>query len=172
MPKYNITPKPGHALNMNWTNGSTEDGQATWHRNEQTLPVDDKTPYFVAGNRGPKFLHRGTGQVIAQLTTGTQTKGLLSVASIALKPGSQSQMTFTFATDHAFQVTEGQLQLEIHGATVPLIFGDLAFLPKGTPFRYWSIVGFTKFVMWSAGSGLAEALIEQAEPWAHGVWAP
>jgi len=68
------------------------------------------------------------------------------------------------------QVTEGQLNLEINNETAQLIFGDLAFIPKNTAFTYWSTAGFTKMVNWAAGSGLADYLISESEPWAYGVW--
>ena len=152
MPKFNIKPAPRNAINMEWTNGTTEDGIGTWHVEDQKLPEGSASPYFVASNRGPKFLHRESGQVIAQLTSGKQTKDKLSVATIATKPGNRPAEVSMFDVDQAFQVTEGQLSLEINGELVHLIFGDVAFVPKGTSFRYWSTVGFTKFIVWSAGS--------------------
>jgi mannose-6-phosphate isomerase-like protein (cupin superfamily) len=170
MPQYNISPAPSNAINMDWVNGTTEDGLDTWHVAGQTLPSNSITPYFISSNRGPKYLHRQTGQVIAQLASGKQTGNKLSVATIALKPSERPSTCVCFAVDHAFQVTEGQLSLEIDGRTAQLIFGDVAFVPRGTNFRYRSNVGFTKFISWSAGSGLTDALIAQAEPWEHAVW--
>lgn len=170
MPEFNIMPAPNNPINLDWTNGTTEDGLDTWRIAEQQLPQDGTQQYFVASHRGPKFLHQDKGQVVARLTGATQTDGLLSVATIAVKPGSKPEGTHTFSVDQAFQVTEGQLVLEIGAETAQLIFGDTAFIPRGTQFRYWSTVGFTKFIVWSAGNGLADELIEQSEPWAFAVW--
>ncbi|KIW90007.1 uncharacterized protein Z519_09437 [Cladophialophora bantiana CBS 173.52] len=169
MPQYNIVPEPFNTINLDWTNGTTADGLDTWHVADQSLPNDPTKAYFVSSNRGPKYLHRSSGQVVAQLASGKQTSNKLSVASIAIKPNNkQSQLQFN--VDQAFQVTEGQLHLEIDGETVQLIFGDLAFIPKRTCFSYWSTVGFTKMVNWAAGSGLADSLISEAEAWEYGVW--
>lgn len=170
MPKYNIIPAPANKINLDWVNGTTEDGLDTWHVAEQSLPSDPSKPYFVSSNRGPKYLVRDAGTVIAQLASGQQTREKLTVATITLKSSGEPTDVHQFDLDQAFQVTEGQLMLEIGDETVQLIFGDLAFIPKGTCFKYWSKVGFTKFINWSAGFGLADSLIEDAEPWGHAVW--
>lgn len=170
MPKYNIVPAPANKINLDWVNGTTEDGLDTWHVADQSLPSDSSKAYFVSSNRGPKYLVRDKGTVIAQLASGQQTHEKLTVATITLRNNGESTDVHQFDMDQAFQVTEGQLTLEIEDETVQLIFGDLAFIPKGTCFRYWSKVGFTKFINWSAGSGLADSLIEDAEPWSHAVW--
>ena len=169
MPEYNIVPEPSNTINLDWVNGTTPDGLNTWHVANQSLPDDPSKAYFVSSNRGPKYLERKSGQVIAHLASGIQTNDKLSVATIAIKPCCR-QGLFKFAVDQAFQVTEGQLNLEINGETVQLIFGDLAFIPKNTAFRYWSTVGFTKMVNWAAGSGLADLLIDVGETWDYGVW--
>jgi len=170
MPQYNIAPASHNSINMDWVNGTTEDGLDTWHAADQVLPSSSKTPYFISSNRGTKYLHRRTGQVIAQLASGKQTNDKLSVATITIKPSKAPSTLLSLGVDQAFQVTEGQLSLDIEGKSASLIFGDVAFIPKGTRFRYWSIVGFTKFISWSAGSGLADELITQSEPWKHAIW--
>lgn len=169
MPQYNIVPAPFNAINMDWTNGTTADGLDSWNVADQTLPTDPSKAYFVSSNRGPKYLQRDAGKVIAQLASCEQTSDKLSVATIAMKP-SHKPSAVQFDVDHALQVTEGQLKFEINGQTVELVFGDLAFIPKDTSFRYWSTVGFTKFVVWSAGYGLADSLISGSEGWEYGVW--
>lgn len=168
MPEYGIVPAPTNTINTDWTNGTTADGLDTWHVADQSLPEDSSQAYFISSNRGPKYLQRDTGKVIAQLASGQQTSNQLSVATIAMKPGSKP-VALQFNVDQAFQVTEGQLNIEIGGETVQMIFGDLVFIPKGAGFSYWSTVGFTKFIVWSAGSGLADDLITGAEAWDHGV---
>lgn len=76
-----------------------------------------------------------------------------------------------FDVHQAFQVTEGQLSLEIEGEQISLIFGDLAFVPKGVKLQYWSEVEFTKVVNWvGGGSGFADKLIDDSEPWSYGMW--
>lgn len=170
MPKYNIVPAPANKINLDWVNGTTEDGLDTWHLADQSLPSDPSTAYFISSNRGPKYLVREEGTVVAQLASTQQTREKLTVATITLKPSEYPTDFEQFELDQAFQVTEGQLTLEIEDETVQLIFGDLAFIPKGTCFKYWSKVGFTKFINWSAGFGLADSLIQGAEPWNHAVW--
>ncbi|KAJ9616808.1 hypothetical protein H2200_000527 [Cladophialophora chaetospira] len=169
MPQYNIVPEPYNSINVDWVNGTTPDGLDTWHVAEQSLPEDPSKAYFISSNRGPKYLHRSSGQVIAQLASSKQTGDKLTVSTIAMKPTCKLP-SVTFGVDQAFQVTEGQLNLEINGETAQLIFGDLAFIPKNTPFTYSSTVGFTKFVNWAAGAGLADSLIAESEPWSYGVW--
>jgi mannose-6-phosphate isomerase-like protein (cupin superfamily) len=169
MPHFNIVPEPLNTINMDFENGTTADGLGTWHIADQSLPDDPSKPYFISSNRGPKYLHKDTNQVIATLATKTQTSNKLTVASIAMKKGTK-QRDLTFDVDQAFQVTEGQLILEMKGERAHLIFGDLAFIPKGTCFTYSSNVGFTKFVSWAAGSGLADNLISESQAWKYGVW--
>ncbi|KIW70529.1 hypothetical protein PV04_02791 [Phialophora macrospora] len=169
MPQYNIVPEPFNTINMDWVNGTTPDGLDTWHVANQSLPDDPSQAYFISSNRGPKYLHRRSGQVVAQLASVKQTNNKLTVSTIAMKPGCK-QSHVAFAVDQAFQVTEGQLNLEIDGESAQLIFGDVAFIPKKTAFTYWSTVGFTKFVSWAAGPGLAEFLISDSEAWSYGVW--
>jgi quercetin dioxygenase-like cupin family protein len=170
MPEYNIMPAPRNSIDLDWTNGTTAEGLDTWRQSEQPLPQDGKEAYFLASNFGPKYLYLDRGAVIASLTSPKQTGGVLSVATIALKPASKPQGTHKYKIDQAFQVTEGQLILEIGDETVQLIFGDVVFIPRGTQFRLWSTVGFTKFIVWSAGRGLADEMIERSEPWAFAVW--
>lgn len=169
LPQFGSIPEPMNTNNMAWTNGTTEDGLDTWHVADQNLPASSTEPYFISSNRGPKFLRRSEGKVIAQLASGQQTKNTLSIATVVMKPCSRPA-AIKFQVDQAIQVTEGQLHLEIDRETVQMIFGDLAFIPKGTLFSYWSTVGFTKFINWSAGSGLADSLIEGAEPWQYASW--
>ena len=169
MPQYNIVPEPFNTINLNWTNGTTADGVGTWHVADQSLPNDANQAYFISSNRGPKYLHQSSGQVTAQLASGTQTNGKLSIATIAMKKNcNQEQMSFT--VDQALQVTEGELHIQIGNESARLIFGDLIFIPKHTMFHYWSTVGFTKVVNWAAGSGLGDYLISESEAWQHGVW--
>ncbi|KAI1610131.1 RmlC-like cupin domain-containing protein [Exophiala viscosa] len=169
MPQYNIIPEPFNTINTDWVNGTTEDGIDTWQVAEQTLPTDTSKPYFISSNRGPKYLSQDAGKVIAQLASPKQTNNKLSVATIAMKPGPKPAAS-RFNVDQAFQVTEGQLHVEINGERAQLIFGDLVFIPRGTYFNYWSTVGFTKFVAWSAGPGLSDSLIQGAEEWDYAVW--
>jgi quercetin dioxygenase-like cupin family protein len=169
MPQYNIVPEPFNTINVDWVNGTTPDGLDTWHVADQSLPDDPSQAYFVSSNRGPKYLHQRSGQVVGQLASAKQTNNKLTVSTIAMKPGCK-QSPVAFAVDQAFQVTEGQLNLEIDGESAQLIFGDVAFIPKNTVFTYWSTVGFTKVVNWAAGPGLADFLISDSEAWAYGVW--
>lgn len=169
MPQYNIVPEPFNTIDLDWVNGTTPNGLDTWHVADQSLPNDPSVAYFISSNRGPKYLHSGGDQVIAQLASGKQTNDTLTVATIAMKPGCK-QSHVTSSVDQAFQVTEGQWNLEINGETAQLIFGDVAFIPKNTAFTYWTSVGFTKVVNWAAGSGLAESLIADSAPWNYGVW--
>ena len=170
MPKYNVVPAVDPKINLDWTNGTTDDGLDTWHVADQTLPSDSSKAYFVSSNSGPKYLDRSRGQVIALLATGKQTNDKLDVATITMKPSVERSGRLMFDVDHAFQVTEGRLCLEINGEDEQLIFGDVAFIPKETGFRYSSSAGFTKFIVWSTGAGLADRLVKAGVPWEHAVW--
>lgn len=170
MPEFNIAPAVDPKINVEWTNGTTDDGLDTWHVADQTLPSDSSKPYFISSNRGPKYLDHARGQVIAQFATGKQTNDKLDIATIAMKPSVEPSAWLRFDVDQAFQVTEGRLCLEIDGEVEQLIFGDVAFIPKGIGFRYSSTVGFTKFIVWSAGAGLADRLVKEGMPWEHAVW--
>ena len=172
MPEYGIIPHLNEQLNLNWTNGTTGDGLATWERSEQSIPRDKSQAYWISSNRGPKYLYRDPPHVIAQLASFEKPGNGLSIATITIAPTSKPPTFSHFNVHQALQVTEGQLMLEVEGYEgASLIFGDVAFIPKGTNFRYWSVVGFTKFVNFAAGvESLAEDLIEAAEPWDYAVW--
>lgn len=86
MPKFNIVPNPTLSTNNNWENGTTADGQGTWHVADQSLPSGSDQAYFISSNRGPKFLHQSTSQVIGRLASGVQTGGTLFVATIVMPP--------------------------------------------------------------------------------------
>ena len=171
MPKFNIIPNPRLPINVDWTNGTTADGLDTWHVANQTLPSSPGTAYFVSSNRGPKYLQRRSSTITAALTTGKQTNNKLSVATVSIPPSTRPRNSVSSPIHQAFMITEGALQLEINGEVNQLIFGDVAFIPNGTQFRYWSTVGFTKFVVWAGGNGgLADALIQDSENWGFAVW--
>lgn len=172
MPEYGIIPKLDDTINLNWTNGTTMDGLTTWDRSEQSIPSDKSKAYWISSNRGPKYLHRDPARVIAKLASFEKPGNGLSISTITIAPTSKPLTSIHFNIHQALQVTEGQLMLDVEGyECASLIFGDLVFIPKGTKFRYWSVVGFTKFINFAAGvKSLAEGLTEAAEPWDYAVW--
>ena len=170
--KYGINFKFDAKLNLDFTNGTTPDGLGEWHVKNQTLPGREE-PYFLASNFGPKFLHRGTYQVIIPLATGAETRNAISIATIAMAKSSLPNLSIkptfqSFKAPQTFKVLEGQLTVTIGGNAVNLIAGDTIHIPAGQRFKYESKVFWTRFYSYCSGGGdecLAGRLIGGAESW-------
>lgn len=69
------------------------------------------------------------------------------------------------------EVVDGLLTVEMQGQVLQLSVGDVAFVPAGTPFRYWSEVAYTQFLYVGGGKEtLDQALIEAGEKWEYPVF--
>jgi glyoxylate utilization-related uncharacterized protein len=71
----------------------------------------------------------------------------------------------TFAIPQVIFVLEGQLTIRMAGQTAAMSTGDVAFVPSGVPFQYWSAVVFTKSYLGASGSGLSDVLVKESEEW-------
>lgn len=69
----------------------------------------------------------------------------------------------------AFEVVEGLLSIKIgEYPEAKLTTGDVAFIPKGTEFQYWSEVALTKVLFVSAGKkGVDQQLINAGKKWEY-----
>ncbi|KAI3396745.1 hypothetical protein diail_11707 [Diaporthe ilicicola] len=186
---------PSRAL-VNGSYSSTKGaGDVTgWHGAPAELGADDKTPYFVAKDFGPKWLSDEAGfyQIVQPLVTPTQSAGNFTLATIIMsqKLSNESAMSVsgndtsataasssasgsTALTGHsAFEVVEGLLSVEISGETIQLATGDVVFVPAGTAFQYYSVVPYTKVFYISQGAdGLDTRLMENGvSGWEYPVW--
>lgn len=164
-----------------------------WHAAAAELGADEKTPYFVAKDFGPKWLSDEAGfyQIVQPLVTPTQSAGNFTLAAIILseKLSNESAMSIpgndtsaatgnsasgsTALTGHsAFEVLEGLLSFEINGETIQLATGDVVFVPAGTAFQYYSVVPFTKVYYISQGAdGLDTRLMANGvSGWEYPAW--
>ena len=74
--------------------------------------------------------------------------------------------------EHGFKrKTYAELIVEMEGETLSLVIGDVAFVPGGTEFKYYSNAAFTKFLYVAAGTNtLDQRLIASAKPWSYPVF--
>ena len=162
-----------YTLNDDVVNG-TSSLSTPWHTGNSTLPDSDQHPYYIAANWGPKYLHRRLGQVVAPVLTTVQAKGnytmTISTVAIRHKLANEAIQTHSFDKAQVFVVLEGQLTINMLGQTVNMGTGDVAFVPPGTKFQYWSTVAFTKVYLGSNGPALSDKLIDESEDWDYAVF--
>ncbi len=163
-----------YALNNHLQNGTTNDS-LHWHDGNNTLPHSAVNPYYIASNWGPKYLHRSLGQVIAPITTPDQSGNgnySMSISTVVTRRRRAGEISagHVFDRPQVFVVLEGLLSIEMLGQCVRMSTGDVAFVPTGTAFRYWSEVAFTKFYLGSNGKALGAKLIEEGEEWAYAIF--
>ncbi|THC98491.1 hypothetical protein EYZ11_001999 [Aspergillus tanneri] len=140
-----------------FVNGTAGDGETkqSWHNGPNTLPDNPTTPYFIAKDYGPKYLNTDIGyKVIQPLTTAAQTEGNFTMGTIIMSPKMANETVSQATLPHHFalQMDEGQLSFQVQGYPgVHLLYGDVAFVPAGTPFSYYATVPYTKFMYMNAG---------------------
>lgn len=169
-PHFDVNLEPTANLSYDMINGTSPGG--VWRTGNNTLPGNSSTPYFLASNYGPKYLHRALGQVIAPRSTANETDGNFTISTIVMrkKLSNETIAEQTFDVHQTFQVLEGQLSIGIAGFIEKMSTGDVVFIPVGTPFTYWSDVKYTKIFVGTAGEGLDYKLIQEAEPWDYAVF--
>jgi len=149
-----------------------------WHTEASVAVNDSQTPFFVAKDYGTKYLNNGSFyQLVQPFVQPTQagdanfTEGTVTISRLS-SPKKQAALPNITLPDHmALEVLEGAIMLEMTGQTIQLIGGDVAFIPEGTPFRYWSQVAFTKFLYIGAGRDtLDQRLIRNATSWDYAVF--
>ena len=165
-----------YQLNNDLVNGTTSES-TPWHNGNNTLPKGDQNPYYVASNRGPKYLHRRLGQVIAAVMTPVQSgrsskNYTMEISTVIMRRRlpNETVATQSFDRPQVFVVLEGQLKFNMIGQNVSMSTGDVAFVPTNTKFQYWSNVAFTKFYLGSNGPALADRLISKGEEWGFAVF--
>nr|OQO16952.1 hypothetical protein B0A51_15322 [Rachicladosporium sp. CCFEE 5018] len=170
--KYDVFPIFNDQFSFNFTNGTTN-RSLPWHNGVTSAPMNSKEPYFLANNWSPKYLHRASGQVIQPRVTAAQSAGNFTLSTIAMRRRQLNETIVQHVYDqpHFFQVLEGVMMIRMMRQTVAMSTGDVAFIPGGTTFQYWSEVAFTKVYAGASGSnGLNHHLIEHAEKWAYAVF--
>ncbi|KAK0943276.1 hypothetical protein LTR48_006951 [Friedmanniomyces endolithicus] len=171
-PVFDVIPIFNSQFSYNFTNGTTNQS-APWHNGKATVPNNAKEPYYLANNWSQRFLHRATGQVIQPRATAVQSGGNFTLSTMVMRGRAANETTaeYTFDVPQFFQILEGTMMIRMMCQTVSMSTGDIAFIPAGTAFSYWSEVAFTKVYLGCApAGGLSDALVAQAEPWAYGVF--
>ncbi|KAL1310986.1 hypothetical protein AAFC00_001206 [Neodothiora populina] len=157
-------------------NGSAP--SSNWHTGSNSLANNSHTPYYIAKDFGPKYIHNGTFyQIVQPFVTNLQsadtnfTEGTITMSRLRGGASSRAVTTTILADHHAFEVLEGVMKLTMSGETVTLITGDVAFIPGGTQFKYWSEVAFTKVLYVGAGTQtLDRTLMANASSWDYAVF--
>jgi mannose-6-phosphate isomerase-like protein (cupin superfamily) len=170
-PKYDVIPV-NYTFAYNFTNGTT-DLSKLWHNGPNPLPEDSIRPYFIASNYGPKHLNNPLGQVIEPLVGVNQSGGNFTLDLVTMRRMLANETLgapMVFNVPHTFLVLEGQLTISMCGQQADMIPGDVAFVPAGTPFQYWSKVAFTKVLVGAGGVGLGDALLKSSVPWKYAVF--
>jgi quercetin dioxygenase-like cupin family protein len=175
---YNPT---NYSLVYNVTNG-TSDMDQPWHNGNNKLP-GSLSPYFVAGGWGPKYLHQGLGQVVHLYMTGAESDGVMVIATIAMRAARGNETAREFRSDTSaqlFRPLEGQLHIRMQGQTIALGTGDLAVVPAGVSFSYWSEVAYTRVYHVAAtlpGTaqntstfGVTHELLAGSKPWDYAIF--
>ena len=163
-----------YTLKNDLQNGTTNDS-VPWHDGSNTLPDSAVQPYFIANSWGKKYLQWRLGQVVAPIMTPTQSgssNNSMSISTVVMRRRLANEIIASrvFPRPQVFVVLEGQLIMEMLGQTVNMSTGDVAFVPAGTAFRYWSEVAFTKFYLGSSGPALGAKLVEEGEEWEYAVF--
>ncbi|KAE9392959.1 RmlC-like cupin [Gymnopus androsaceus JB14] len=152
----------------------TAPSTSVWHDGPNELANDSSTPYFVAADYGPKYLYKGSAYEIVQpLITPLQGNGSFTMGTLTLSRPLNGSIpaSITLANHTAFQVIEGGLTMEMSGETNTLFTGDVAFIPGGTAFAYWSLGVFAKVLYIGAGSEtLDQLLLKNATSWEFAVF--
>ncbi|KAK4508205.1 hypothetical protein PRZ48_001943 [Zasmidium cellare] len=171
---YDVWAQLDYSPRRDFINGSAP-STSGWHSSSNTLPNSDHTPYFVAKDYGPKYLHTSSFyQIIQPFVTPAQagaknfTEGTITISKLP----SNATIESTTLPDHtAFEVLSGELIVEMEGETLSLVIGDVVFVPGGTEFKYYSNAAFTKFLYVAAGTDtLDQRLIAQAKTWGYPVF--
>ncbi|CAI0641784.1 unnamed protein product [Colletotrichum noveboracense] len=170
---FDITIAQDAALSHNMTNGTSNQG-SPWHDGNNNLPGNPDEPYFVANNRGPKFLHRSEGQVIAPLVIRNETSGNATISIITIRRralDSEAPLRKSSGSQ-VMLVLDGQLMISVAGQKESLLTGDVVFVPPDTENSYWSDVAFTRLYVGatSGDDGLADQLIRDAEDWGFALY--
>lgn len=139
--QVNLTPR------TDAVDGSAPKGSG-WHTSKNELGAVGQ-PYFIANGWGPKYINtKYEYHIVAPLATPTQTHDTnftLSTISMGVTLKSVTVPVWIFPGAAAFQVLEGKLTIQIDCYhPYDLTIGDVAFIPGGVPFKYWSDSYFTK----------------------------
>ncbi|RAL17456.1 quercetin 2,3-dioxygenase anaerobically complexed with the substrate kaempferol [Aspergillus homomorphus CBS 101889] len=166
---YDVYAKLSFSPRYDAVNGTAPSG-SVWHNGANELGKVGK-PYFLANGWSPKYLNSQYGyQIVAPFVTPTQsqdTNYTLSTISLSTTPSSVKVPTWTFPGACAFQVQEGRVVIQIGDYPVTeLVSGDVAFIPGGVAFSYYSEAYFSKVLFVSSGTeGLDQKLIAEGKAW-------
>ncbi|KAJ5295038.1 hypothetical protein N7508_009859 [Penicillium antarcticum] len=167
--RFDVYAKLDFEPRRDFVNGTAPIDNSEWHTGDNSLGTPAQ-PYFIANNYGPKYLNSKFGyQVIQPLVTPAQaqdTNYTLSTISLS-RQTKDNAPTYTLPGAAAFEVLEGVLMIKIGDYPVATLFmGDVAFIPVGVSFTYYSQVAFTKVLHVSSGSnGVDSQLIQSGKSW-------
>ncbi|GKZ36487.1 hypothetical protein AbraIFM66950_007603 [Aspergillus brasiliensis] len=160
---YDVYNQPSFNPRRDAING-TAPANTTWHDGPNQLGQFGQ-PYFVANGFGPKYINNETGYQIIQPLVGPTQSGDLnfttSTITLSSVPPNITIPTWNIPDVVAFQVLEGNLWVQIANYdTAILSTGDVALIPGGIDFKYWTETYYTKIVSMNKGSnGVDQQLI-------------
>jgi quercetin dioxygenase-like cupin family protein len=144
-----------------------------WHYGPNAPATNATTPFFIAKGRGPQYINGASGywQVVSPFITPTQSAGNFTQGTITLSKtfsNATAAPIHTLTTHTALEVIEGALTVSMEGQVLQLTTGDVAFVPSGTPFSYWSTIAYTNVLYIGGGSDtLDQQLIKAGQAWSY-----
>lgn len=150
----------------------TSSNTTPWHTGNNNLPLNSTTPYFIANNWGPKFLHSNSGSVIAPLVTKETSNGNWTLSTMTFQKNGLKDKKWNFETSQAIYVLEGSLKVKVGNQSESeiLISGDLIYLTPGDTFELYGDRNWAKALILGAGiEGLSNELLKESIDWAHAV---
>lgn len=166
--KFDVYAQLGFEPRRDLVNGTAPVDNSKWHTGDNALGGSGK-PYFVASGYGPKYLSSKYGyQVIQPLVTKQSQDANYTIATISLSRQTKNNApTYILPGAAAFEVVEGVLMIQIGEYPVATLYtGDVAFIPVGVAFTYYTEVAFTKVLYVNSGSnGVDSQLIKGGKSW-------
>ncbi|KAF2674821.1 quercetin 2,3-dioxygenase anaerobically complexed with the substrate kaempferol [Microthyrium microscopicum] len=173
---FDIYPVQGFTARTDVGNGSAP-ASPHWHVRNEPLPKDTSAPFYVANNFAPKFLNSENGYtIVSPINTSPRSAPYnftLSYLTMS-KPKDVAAVPWrTFEEHGAFRIQDGALSMTVdgYGDYVPMHYGDVAFIPKGTKYKIHALVPGTKTLYVAVnGNGLDALLMRTAKPWDSASW--
>jgi hypothetical protein len=176
MNNFDIWPVPGFVARTDLVNGAGP-ASDSWHVKAETLPKDPTSWFYQTRDFAPKFLNSDNGYTIItplnSMPRSAPYNFTLSYLLMSKPKDSKAAPWHSFDNHNAFRVHDGamSLQVEGYGDAVQMLPGDVAFLPKGTKYKYHAIVPATTTLYISAGGkGLDAVLLEKSKAWTASSW--
>ncbi|KAJ3337663.1 hypothetical protein HDU93_000741 [Gonapodya sp. JEL0774] len=170
---FDVNVQPTYPLNNELNlNGATNN--ASWHADNNTIPSNSSTPYYIANGWGPKSLGGNDhGDIVISLLAKLTEKG--TVATLSMRRTSDAAIangkSAAYPIGHVINVLEGSIKVAIEGLGEQFLgYGDTLYILKNTKFRLYTDVNWAKVYVAAANdNNLITALLSNATTWPYAV---